>query len=263
MSKIYSTISKIILNPIFLGVLFVVSILGGGLGTALDLGFLSAPFAYISIPAETLYYFKGKGFLYQFLNKALTNTLLMSLLSILILTLISRRATKNMKVVPSGLQNLIEFALEAMYNTCKKIAGNDKGKVFFPLVMTIFLFVVISNWIGVLPGTGTIGRIETAEEYCHHQEEKNNLGHDVKFNIYKTNGVLASTMFGYGKTDYSIKSSDKSLFSDSYSNSNSLQSKDSHSKSDSGHGHDSHSGSIVCSHHWLEHDFVHAKEIKA
>ena len=263
MSKLFSYISKILLNPIFLGVLFVVSILGGGLGTALDLGFLSAPFAYISIPSETLYYFKGKGFLYEFLNKALTNTLLMSLLSILILTLISRRATKNMKVVPSGLQNLIEFALEAMYNTCKKIAGDDKGKVFFPLVMTIFLFVVISNWIGVLPGTGTIGRIETAEEYCHHQKEKNNLGHDVKFNIYKTNGVFASTMFGYGKTDYSIKSSDKSLFSDSYSKSDSLQSKDSNSKSDSGHGHDSHSGSIVCSHHWLEHDFAHAKEIKA
>ena len=59
MNKIFSYLSKIILNPFILGSLFIVSILGGGLGTALDLGFLSEPFAYISIPAETLYYFKS------------------------------------------------------------------------------------------------------------------------------------------------------------------------------------------------------------
>ena len=171
----------------------------------------------------------------------------MSMFSIVALTIISRKATKDMKIIPKGMQNLIEFALEAMYNTCKKIAGDEKGKVFFPLVMTIFLFVVVSNWIGVLPGTGTIGRIESAEEYCHHQEEKDNLGHNVKFNVYKTNGILASTMFGYGKTDYSIKSSDTSLFADSHN----------------GHSKDSKSASVICSHHWLEHEFAHAKEIKA
>ena len=59
MSKIFSYISKIILNPIVLGILFIVSVLGGGLGSALGLGFISAPFAYISIPSETLYVFEG------------------------------------------------------------------------------------------------------------------------------------------------------------------------------------------------------------
>ena len=54
-------------------------------------------------------------------------------------------------------------------------------------------------------------------------------------------------MFGYGKTDYSIKSSDKSLFADSHD----------------GHSKDSKSASVICSHHWLEHEFAHAKEIKA
>ena len=172
MSKLFSYISKIILNPIVLGILFLVSVLGGGLGSALGLGFISAPFAYISIPSETLYVFEGSkdNFLINFLNSAITNTLLMSLLTIVILLVVSIKATSKMKIIPSGMQNLIEFAIEAMYNTCKKIAGEEKGKIFFPLVMTIFLFVVISNWIGVLPGTGTIGRIESAEEYCHHQE---------------------------------------------------------------------------------------------
>ena len=244
MNKILSTFSKIILNPFFLGALFILSILGGGLGSALDLGFLSAPFAYISIPAETLYYFKSKGFLFEFLNSAITNTLLMSLFTILTLITISVIATKKMKIIPTGLQNLIEIAIEAMYNTCKKIAGEEKGKVFFPLIMTIFLFVVISNWMGVLPGTGTIGRIETAEEYCHHQEGKNNLGHDVKFNIYKSNGILASTMFGYGTADYSLKSNDDKLFKNDTS----------HSKG---------SNNLICSHYWLEHDFADAKKIKA
>ena len=168
-NQIFSYISKIILNPIVLGILFIVSVLGGGLGSALGLGFISAPFAYISIPSETLYVFEGSkdNFLIDFLNSAITNTLLMSLLTIVILLVVSIKATSKMKIIPSGIQNLIEFAIEAMYNTCKKIAGEEKGKIFFPLVMTIFLFVVISNWIGVLPGTGTIGRIESAEEYFH------------------------------------------------------------------------------------------------
>ena len=55
MNKIFSYLSKIILNPFILGSLFIVSILGGGLGTALDLGFLSEHFDYISIRAERLY----------------------------------------------------------------------------------------------------------------------------------------------------------------------------------------------------------------
>jgi F-type H+-transporting ATPase subunit a len=142
-----------------------------------------------------------------------------------------------MKIIPSGIQNFIEFVIEAMYNTCKKIAGEEKGKIFFPLVMTIFLFIVVSNWIGVLPGTGTIGRIETAEEYCHHQKEKNNLGHDVDFNIYKRNGNLSSTLFGFGAAQYKIKSSDPSLFN--------------------------HVNNEICSQDWLDLEFEKAKQIKA
>ena len=249
MSKLFSYISKIILNPIVLGILFIVAVLGGGLGSALGLGFISAPFAYISIPSETLYVFEGSkdNFIIDFLNSAVTNTLLMSLLTIVILLVVSIKATSNMKIIPSGLQNLIEFAIEAMYNTCKKIAGEEKGKIFFPLVMTIFLFVVISNWIGVLPGTGTIGRIETAEEYCHHQEKKDNLGHDVKFNIYKKNGNLSSTLFGFGSSKYKINSSDSSLFK----------------HSDSKNNHSEHHGNEICSHDWLHHEFEDAKNLKA
>ena len=249
MSKLFSYISKIILNPIVLGILFIVAILGGGLGSALGLGFISAPFAYISIPSETLYVFEGSkdNFLIDFLNSAITNTLLMSLLTIVILLVVSIKATSKMKIIPSGMQNLIEFAIEAMYNTCKKIAGEEKGKIFFPLVMTIFLFVVISNWIGVLPGTGTIGRIESAEEYCHHQEKKDNLGHDVKFNIYKKNGNLSSTLFGFGSSKYKINSSDSALFKHS-------DSKDNHSD---------HHGNKICSHDWLHHEFADAKNLKA
>ena len=73
MSKLFSYISKIILNPIVLGILFIVSVLGGGLGSALGLGFISAPFAYISIPSETLYVFEGSkdNFLIDFLNSAI------------------------------------------------------------------------------------------------------------------------------------------------------------------------------------------------
>ena len=97
MKKLFSYISKILLNPIFLGCLLIISILGGALGaSSAALGFLSAPFAYISIPSETLYVFKGDSLLIYFFNSALTNTFLMSLLGIVILLIISIISTKNM-----------------------------------------------------------------------------------------------------------------------------------------------------------------------
>ena len=52
----------------------------------------------------------------------------------------------------------------------ESIAGPERGRKFFPLVMTIFLFIVVSNWLGILPGFGTIGRIETVDELVHHRE---------------------------------------------------------------------------------------------
>jgi len=61
--------------------------------------------------------------------------------------------------VPSGLQNLFELMVEALHNMVKTVAGHWTPK-FFPIVATIFIFLLFSNWSGLLPGVGTIGWLE-------------------------------------------------------------------------------------------------------
>lgn len=90
----------------------------------------------------------------------ITNTILAAWLSMLILIVLSFAATRQMKLLPTGLQNLLEAILEAILNLVESVAGPERGRRFFPLVATIFLFILVSNWMGLLPGYGTIGRIE-------------------------------------------------------------------------------------------------------
>ena len=69
-------------------------------------------------------------------------------------------AAKTSDLVPSsGLGNFMEWAIEGLYGFSEGVAGKWVVK-FFPIVMTIFLFIVASNWIGLIPGVGTIGLLE-------------------------------------------------------------------------------------------------------
>ena len=144
---------------------FVVSLLGGALGNAFGFGFLGAPLAHIQIPAEPFIPAKIFGF-------TLKNTMVTAWITIVVLLIISFFATRRMSEVPTGLQNLVEVFIEFFLDLCERIAGAERARRFFPLVMTIFLFIMVSNWIGILPGFGTIGWIESPEEIIHHAEEK-------------------------------------------------------------------------------------------
>lgn len=88
----------------------------------------------------------------------ITNTLLTSWLAILILALFAFLATRNMSLAPSGLQNALEMIVEAILGLCESVAG-PRGRKFFPIVATIFLFVLVSNLLGLIPGFGPIGTI--------------------------------------------------------------------------------------------------------
>jgi len=61
---------------------------------------------------------------------------------------------------------LLEFALGALLNFCKTVAGEKNGRRFFPIVATIFLFVAFNAWLSLLPGFGSI-TVHTAEGEAH------------------------------------------------------------------------------------------------
>jgi F-type H+-transporting ATPase subunit a len=99
----------------------------------------------------------------------LTNTIIAMLIVdvlLIAMALIVRRAVTSGEMVPSGFSGAIEALLEALYNLTESTAGKYARKIF-PLIATIFLVVLVSNWMEVIPGVDSIGVLEHAEEDGH------------------------------------------------------------------------------------------------
>ncbi len=86
----------------------------------------------------------------------ITNTLLTSWVVTLILIAFATLVSRNLSMVPKTLQNLAEAALEPLYDLTESLAG-EKTKAFLPYVASFFFFIIVGNYIGLLPGVGTIG----------------------------------------------------------------------------------------------------------
>jgi len=84
-----------------------------------------------------------------------TNTLLTSWIAVLAVLLFVFLVTRNMKLVPTGIQNFGEAIVELMLSMGEQAAG-PASRRFLPLVLTLFLYIWFANWIGVFPGVGTI-----------------------------------------------------------------------------------------------------------
>ena len=157
---------KILAVVIVLLALFFVGLYGGPLGASFGGGFLKSPIAHVQLPAEAL---TSPLLTIPVIGKwAITNSMLATWVTLILLIAVAFFATRKMSMVPKGLQNAMEAIIEAFLNLVESIAGPEKARRFFPLVFTIFIFIVTANWLGILPGFGTIGRIETA----HHVIEK-------------------------------------------------------------------------------------------
>jgi F-type H+-transporting ATPase subunit a len=100
----------------------------------------------------------------------LVNTYATSLLVVVVLITVAYFATRRMSLIPSGLQNVVEAVVEAMYNICISTAGEKHGRRFFPVVMTIFTFIWIANWMALLPFFNAIGTFEKVDAEHFHEE---------------------------------------------------------------------------------------------
>jgi F-type H+-transporting ATPase subunit a len=91
----------------------------------------------------------------------ITNTLLTSWIVVLFLIGLAYLATRRMELVPSGLQNAAEAVVEGLFGLAVGTAGEREGRRFFPVIATIFLFIVVANWFALLPIFNAIGKVET------------------------------------------------------------------------------------------------------
>lgn len=92
-----------------------------------------------------------------------TNSLLATWFVMAILILLSLVISRNIAMVPSRLQVAAEMLIGGFYDFFKTITGRLAPKAF-PLIMSIFLFIVVANWSGLLPGFGTVGIRKTEHE---------------------------------------------------------------------------------------------------
>lgn len=86
-----------------------------------------------------------------------TNTFLLTLISALIVGVLFSIAAYKPKIVPSFIQNLVEWVFEQLLNLCEEVAGKVNGRRFFPWVASMFLLILIANWWEVIPGIESIG----------------------------------------------------------------------------------------------------------
>lgn len=113
-----------------------------------------------------------------------TNSVLTTIIVDIILILIALAVRFRLKEVPSGFQNLMEALIEALYGLAESVSGKNAAK-FFPWVATIFLFVIISNWSGLIPGVGSIG-------VYHPYPEKEKPGENSHAHLLENQLAMAS-----------------------------------------------------------------------
>ncbi len=92
-----------------------------------------------------------------------TPTLITSVITFIILIAFAFFSTRNLQIVPRGMQNLIEYIMEWLENLFTGIAG-PKAPKFFTIAASIFFLVLFSNFVGLFPGAGSIGVIKVGED---------------------------------------------------------------------------------------------------
>ncbi|MFT5466786.1 MAG: F-type H+-transporting ATPase subunit a [Verrucomicrobiales bacterium] len=87
----------------------------------------------------------------------ITNSIFVAVLVLVLVLAFSLRATAKMRLIPSGIQNFVEFVVEFLYGQVEGIVGKKVAPRAFPLLATMFLFILVANWSGLIPGVGTAG----------------------------------------------------------------------------------------------------------
>ncbi|MFC1949880.1 F0F1 ATP synthase subunit A [Chloroflexota bacterium] len=143
--------------PVLIGIvlvflaIFVIGFLSGPIGQSMfDItlpSWLSVSSPHPELPPEVVFHIFGF---------SVTNSILGAWLTIIVLVGFSYIVTRKPSLIPGRLQTFLEYVISSLYNFCKSVAGEENGRRFFPLVATIFLFIIVNAWLSLLPGFGSI-----------------------------------------------------------------------------------------------------------
>jgi F-type H+-transporting ATPase subunit a len=86
-----------------------------------------------------------------------TNSMIVTWIVAVLLIVFAQVATRNIQKIPAGAQNFWEWLVESLYGFLEGIIGTELVKKTFWFFATIFIFILATNWFGLIPGVGTIG----------------------------------------------------------------------------------------------------------
>src|SRR3989344_2514436 len=103
----------------------------------------------ISIQAESLFHIG---------SFSVTNSMFLAFCTLVLFSIFAIAIRGRIRLIPGRVQNLFESIVDVILELIESVFGSrSKAEKYFPLIATIFLFVMISNWLGLMPGVGSIG----------------------------------------------------------------------------------------------------------
>lgn len=100
----------------------------------------------------------------------ITNTLLNTFLVDTLLIGSAIYISRHIKSIPGKFQNIFELLVDELYKLTQQVSGKNAAKIF-PWFVSFFLFIIIANWSGLIPGVGTIGFYEETVVHTEHGDE--------------------------------------------------------------------------------------------
>lgn len=107
---------------------------------------------------------------YELFNIAgfpVTNSFVMSVTVSLVIAAGINLAIGKPSLRPNRAQGVMESAIEGLQGIFRPVVGERMLKHTFPLLVAFFLFILIQNWFGLIPGVGTVGIVDTHEGEKH------------------------------------------------------------------------------------------------
>ena len=142
----------------------------------------------------------------------ITNTLLMSWAVIIILGALAFVIGRNVKLIPSRFQTLLESLFGFVYDyIAETLESRDMARKFFPLLLTIFLFVFTANMLEFTPGIGSVGIFHNGEFAPLFRSANTDLNATlalaiISFFVIEITGIVTIGIFKYSQKFISFKS---------------------------------------------------------
>ncbi len=127
-----------------------------------------------------------------FLHLPITNSILYSAIITLAIIVFVRWLVGSPKIVPSRGQAIVESAVDGLRGLYEPIVGKKAMPMAFPVLLTLFVFIVFHNWSGLIPGVGTIGWGHEVDGHFHVTTPL------VRPHTSELNGTIALALVSFG-----------------------------------------------------------------